>query len=190
MSTITLIKAKTLRTRLTSLVSDSINNTVSLAYYSMIDGNVSPLANCEKNITTSLNPLYRQFICAEFKDGKWGYSRAKADKMLETLGLQINKTAKGDTLAQDASTFEQFVTAIDASVLAKQAALDDKKAQDAALTPAEIKANHLKRIESYLLAQLKNISALELSTIVAKLKTVAVSAPVATDMKINAVTAS
>ena len=179
MSTITLIKASTLKTRLTSLVSDSINNTVSLAFYSMINGNVSALSGAEKSIATSLHPVYRQFVCASFKDDSWSYDKTKATKLLESLGLEFNK-----------ATFEEFTAAVEISILAKQAVVDDKKAQDEALTPAEIKANHLKRIESYLLAQLKNISAVELSTIVAKLKNTAVSAPVATDMKIQAVTAS
>lgn len=179
MSTFTLIKASTLKTRLTSLVSDSSNNTLSLAYYSMINGNVSSLGGAEKNITTSLHPIYRQFVCASFKDGAWVHDKTKATKLQESLTVEFQ-----------VCTFEEFTAAVETSVLAKQAVIDDKKAQDEALTPAEIKANHLKRIESYLLAQLKNISALELSTIVAKLKTVAVSAPVAPDMQIDAVTAS
>ena len=155
---ITLIKAKTLKARLTNLVDDSINNTMSLAYYSMVNGNVNPLANAQKNITTSLHPKYRQFVCAQFKDGKWMYNKSKATKMLASLELDFNQ-----------STFEQFVEAVDSSVLAKQAEADDKKAQEEALSPAQIKENHLKRLESYLKAQLKNVSTLDIRTVLARI---------------------
>jgi len=176
---ITLIKTKTLKTRLTSLVSDSIDNTVSLAFYTMINGNVSALSGATKSITTSLHPVYRQFVCASFKDDSWIYDKTKATKLLESLGLEFNNT-----------TFEEFTGAVENSLLLKQAIVDDKKAQEEALTPAEIKANHLKRIESYLLAQLKNISTVELATIVAKIKNTSVSPAVPANMKIQAITAS
>jgi fumarylacetoacetate (FAA) hydrolase family protein len=124
----------------------------------MINGNVSPLASADKSISTSLNPLYRQFVCASWKENKWTYDKTKATKLLKELNVEFNNCS-----------FEDFVTAVESSVLTKQAVLDDKKAQDEALTPAEIKANHLKRIESYLTAQLKNVSQLELKTIIGRL---------------------
>lgn len=156
--TITLITPKTLKKRLTNLVSDSANNTLSLAYYSMINGNVSALVNVDKSITTSLHPTYRQFVCAKFSSKTWTYDKTKATKLLESLDLEFNNC-----------TFEAFVEAVEASVLVKQAEINDKKAQEEALSPAEIKANHLKRIESYLTAQLKNVSQIELKTIIGRL---------------------
>jgi len=156
--TFQLIKTATLKKRLTNLVNDSADTTLSLAYYSMINGNVSTLGNAPKNISTSLHPVYRQFVCASFKDGAWTYNKSKAQKLLKALDVKFNDCS-----------FEDFCKAVEASHTAKVAAAADKKAQEDALTPAQIKEGHLKRIEAYLVKQLENVSQLELKTIVAKL---------------------
>lgn len=120
---VTLVKASTLKTRLTTLNNNSKANTLSLAYYTMINGNVAPLTGCNRSITTLLDRVYRQFICAKWdsKENTWSYNKARATKLLSDLGLKFNE-----------STFAEFVDAVEAfeaTLLAKQAA--EKEEQDA-----------------------------------------------------------
>lgn len=153
--TFNLVNAGTLKNRLTKLSKDSANNTMSLAFYTMIHGNVQPLGNCDRSIATLLHPVYRQYTCAQFDatKGTWVYSKSKAFKLLKTLGLEFNK-----------STFEEFVTAIENAETTKQAKIDDAKAQEEALSPTELEAKEKEKVLNYLVRT--NLSELQLRDLV------------------------
>ena len=137
----TLIKASTLKTRLSTLGAESANNTLSLAYYTMLNGNVAPLANCDQSITTLLDRTYRQFVCASYdkEKGTWLYNKTKAVKLIEALGLTFN-----------VSTFDEFVAAVMTSEQAKAAAQAAKEEAEKALDPEQKVQAEKDRVLAYL----------------------------------------
>lgn len=122
----TLVKASTLKTRLTTLSTESANNTLSLAYYTMINGNVSPLSGCDMSISNLLDRTYRQYVCASFDKAKgvWVYDKTKALKLIGDLTLEYN-----------VSTFEAFVAAVLSNQETKKAAAAAKEEAEKAFRP-------------------------------------------------------
>lgn len=128
MNTIELVKASTLKSRLSSLAVTSEANTLSLAYYTMVNGNVNPLASSDRQVSTLLDPRYRHLVCAQWdkKQSAWVYAKGKAQKLCKELGVTFNDTS-----------FDDFVKAVEtheATIAAKKA---DLEAQENALTPEE-----------------------------------------------------
>lgn len=156
MTTFQLVKASTLKARLGKLSAESANNTLSLAYYTMVNGNVNPLATCDNTISTLLHPVYRQFVCAKWdsKASTWVYSKAKASKLLKELGLEFNNC-----------TFEAFVAAIEENQRTKAAKEADKEAQQEALSPTEIEAQEKEKVLKYMVRT--NLSVTQLKDLVA-----------------------
>ena len=139
---ITLVNAGTLKSRLTKLNQNSKASTLSLAFYTMVHGNVAPLGSCDKSIANLLDRTYRQFVCAKFNDttGKWDYNKARSTVLLKDLGLTFK-----------VSTFAEFVDAIEAhesTLAAKKAA---KEEESSALNPEETLAKDKERVQKYLL---------------------------------------
>ena len=149
---IALVSAKTLKARLAKLGDDSKANTLSLAYYTMINGNVAPLGTCDQSISNLLDKSYRQFVCAKFTDGKWVYNKAKATKLITELGLSYN-----------VSTFAEFVDSIEANELTLAAKKLAKEEELKALDPITKLAQDKDRVTKYLMncgltqVQLKDI---------------------------------
>jgi hypothetical protein len=140
-TTLTLLSTGTLKSRLTKLSSNSKINTLSLAYYTMIHGNVSPLIHCESTISSVLDPVYRQFVCAKFdaEKGQWVYSKAKGKGLIDKMNLEYTVT-----------TFSEFVDAIeayDATLVAKKA---ESEANKVALDPAKVLEATKERVLNYL----------------------------------------
>lgn len=137
----TLVKASTLKTRLTTLGAESVNNTLSLAYYTMLNGNVTPLAGCDSTIVNLLDRTYRQYVCATFnkETNKWEYNKAKATKLIESMGLTYN-----------VSTFEEFCAAVLSNENTKAAAVAAKEEAEKALDPEEKVQAEKDRVLAYL----------------------------------------
>jgi len=157
--TVTLVKAPILQTRLTRLNNNSKANTLSLAYYTMINGNVAPLTGCDRSISTLLDKVYRQFVCAKWdsKENTWAYNKARATKLLESLGLKFNE-----------STFAEFVDAIEAyesTLLAKKTA---EQEEQNALTDEQKLQQSKDRVLSYLTKC--GLSVLQMKDIVAQVE--------------------
>ena len=100
---ITKIDAKDLQGAITDLKNQALNVTLSLAFYTTIDGNCQPLKGLPKDVTGDLDRHTKKFVCAKWdKDlGEWIYSKAKAEKLCKELGLVFSKT-----------TFEEFIDAV------------------------------------------------------------------------------
>jgi len=105
--TMKLIQAKSLKAAITNLLGKANEVTLSLAYYSMVDGNTAPLEGLEKDVVNRLSKEYKQFVCASWseKDGKWAYNKTKAIKLLGQLGLEFKN-----------ATFDEFYDALQAYV--------------------------------------------------------------------------
>ena len=159
---IALVSTGTLKSRLGKMSKDAIATALSLAYYTCVDGNTSPLTTSLSNIQSLLHPVYRQYICAKFnpETQTWEYNKTKSIKLLKTLGLDFK-----------AATFESFVTAIESLETTKQAKVDKLEADKAALSPAETKDKCKEKVSKYLLKHLENgdLTSLELKTIIATL---------------------
>lgn len=108
-NTITLIKANDIATKFNSLASVKTDLAVSMAFYTMVQGNAAPLKELPKSFSNMLPPEYRQFICVKWdkEAGHWKYNKSKAAKLLMELQLVFKK-----------STFEEFVDAIMAKLAA------------------------------------------------------------------------
>lgn len=154
---ITLVAAGTLKSRLGKMSKDSIASTLSLAYYTTMNGNVSPLGNCLQNITTLLNPVYRQFISAKFNKEaqKWEFNVSRSKALCKSLNLNY----------QDCS-FEDFVVAVEKSIDTKAAKVADKKAQDEALSPQEKADKTSETIVSYLTKHCADFSDVQLQDMI------------------------
>lgn len=136
-----LVKAGTLKNRLTKLGKDSANNTLSLAYYTMVNGNAAPLGNCDRSISTLLHPVYRQFVCAKWdrEKNQWTYAKDKATKLLKSLGIEFNNCS-----------FEDFIKAVESHEQTKAAKKADAEAQAEALSPTEVEAKEKDKVLKYL----------------------------------------
>tara|TARA_R110002096_G_scaffold314002_1_gene508237 strand:- start:190 stop:777 length:588 start_codon:yes stop_codon:yes gene_type:complete len=159
---LTLVATGTLKSRLGKMSKDSIATTLSLAYYTAINGNVAPMSTSLQNITSLLHPVYRQFICAKFnKESQvWEYNKPKAMTLLKTLGLTYNSCS-----------FDTFVAAIEELKVTKDAKAAKIEADKNALSPEETKDNCKDKVSKYLLKHIESgdLTALELKTIVASL---------------------
>ncbi len=138
---VSLLTTKALKTRLGKLENNSKEVTLSLAFYSMIQGNVQPLEGLSKSIANHLHPVYRQFVCAIFngKTGTWDYGKAKAKSLSAKIKVSYQET-----------TFEEFLIAVEGSLQAKAAAAELKQAEEDALTPAQVTISTQEKIAKYL----------------------------------------
>lgn len=107
---VTLIQANKLKSALNNLLSKKLSITLSLAYYSLVQGNTAPLKDFPQEITQDLDRNTRQFICAKFdsKNNQWTYNKSKAEKLCAELNIVFQKT-----------TFEDFCTAINTKLETK-----------------------------------------------------------------------
>lgn len=154
---ITLMSTRVLKNRLSKLGSEAKQIALSLAYYTMVDGNVQPLDGAKQSITTLLSPVYRQFICAKFNKAtqKWEYNKSKSMKLLKSLNLEFKN-----------ATFDEFKTAIENAEQTRLAKEADKQAQEEALSPVEIENKEKSRVLGYLVRS--NLTELQLKSLVAQ----------------------
>ena len=150
---VTLVAAGTLKSRLGKMSKDSIATTLSLAFYTTANGNTNPLGNCLQNISSLLNPIYRQFISAKFdqESQKWVFNTAKSKKLMNELGLTYQKCS-----------FDEFVTAIEANVRTKQAKIDKAEADKNALSDVEVMEKTKSTIVSYLTKHCANFTEVQM----------------------------
>lgn len=156
---ITLMSTRVLKNRLVKLGTESQQIALSLAYYTMVDGNTQPLQGSKQNITTLLSPLYRQFICAKWNKakGQWEYNKKKSQALLKKLGLEFKNT-----------TFPDFKIAIENSEQLRLAKEADKQAQEEALTPHELEQKEKDRVLKYLVKT--GLTELQLRSLVAQVE--------------------
>lgn len=101
--TIELIKVNELQAEIKSLLTRKTAVTLSLAYYSMINGNATPLKGFDKTITSNFDSQVRKFVCIKWDKEKndWVYNKSKAEKLLKELNLTFQDTK-----------FEDFVSSV------------------------------------------------------------------------------
>ena len=119
-----LLTIKALTTALKGLARDQAEITVNLAYHSVVHGNVEVLADFKANVVNVLHKDYKQFVAASFdkKGDKWAYNKAKAIKLLASLGLEFGT-----------ATFEEFVNAITTVVQPDPVEKTDLEKKEAAI---------------------------------------------------------
>ena len=101
MKTLTQITKAQLHTNLvnrSNLLDTQIEDTISLAYYGLIQGDISSLLDCNQQIVSSLSATYRKYIPAKFVNGKWEFNKVKAKSLRAKLNIELQ------------ATFEEFLT--------------------------------------------------------------------------------
>lgn len=97
--TIQAIKPSKVLSAITVAHSAKLHATASLAYHSLIHGNVC-LGNAGKEIAAMLDSKVKRFVCASFdsKLGQWKFNKTKAEKLQRELGLTFQKSSYEDFL--------------------------------------------------------------------------------------------
>ena len=75
-----------------TLIDTQVQDTISLAYYGLIQGDISSLDDCNQQIVNSLAPAYRKYIPAKWVDDKWTFNKAKAKTIRNKLNIELQAT--------------------------------------------------------------------------------------------------
>ena len=128
---------------------DVLGLTLSLAYYSTIDKNIKSFKTSNKGLSTKLHSVFRQYISASYDDKTemWKFDSKKAERIQKQLGVAVKTT-----------TFEEFKIAMTAQVETKEAAKQEKIAEEEALSPTEVITKTQDRITAYLIKNMAELS--------------------------------
>lgn len=77
-----------------NLRATKIQDTISLAYYGLCQGDISALNGCSSDIRKELESTYLKYIPAKYdtEQNKWVFVKTKASKMRDKLDIKIQAT--------------------------------------------------------------------------------------------------
>ena len=162
MTTINKIENSTLTTRLESVdtnFSQKMENTIALAFYGLVYGDISSITERTNEIIKQLDTTYRKYIPAKFdsKSNKWIFSKPKAIKLRELFDITV-----------DTTNFDEFL----ASVNKIESDIELKKNNEAdSITPEEKLAASKLKVTKYLTKALDGeLTIAQIESILATLK--------------------
>ena len=94
-TTITQITKAQLHTNLvnrSTLLDTRMQDALALAYYGLVQGDISSLDSCNQDVVASLSPVYRKYVPATFTNGKWCFNKNKAKLMRTKLNIELQTT--------------------------------------------------------------------------------------------------
>lgn len=112
---LSIISADKVVNELKGLLTKRTAVTLSLAYYTVMNGNAQVLADMDKDITSALDKTLRRLIAVKWDndESKWKYSSDKSKKVINDINNHLKSAGVELQLEYNKSTKEDFVKAID-----------------------------------------------------------------------------
>jgi len=156
-----LLKIANVTKNLKSLEQSQLDLTMSLAWYTSVQGNAAPFKDLDRSIVNRLDSTFRQFIAVKWdkENSKWVFNSAKSKKLVGSDNFQNPKY-----------TFDQFVELCRSKLDQKQVELLKKQEAEQALDPVAQKQKEINdakaTVKKYLTGKALTLTKVQLLDIV------------------------
>jgi len=135
--------------RRSTLIEQTTADTLSMAYYGIVQGDISNLDNATVKIVDTLDKTYKSFIPATFDNvgKKWVFNKTKAASLRTKLNVELSVT-----------TFEEFLAAINLVETTNELIKEMAKEKE---TPEQLQAKEDSKLNKYFVKQIENGNSVE-----------------------------